>query len=473
MLDKLKEECGVFGISEPEHRDVVRSSYFGLYALQHRGQESCGIAVNNRGVINYFRDLGLVPDILTADRLDELGEGNMSIGHVRYSTTGNQNRSNAQPLVIKHVKGPMALCHNGNITNASELRDEFEMGGAIFHGTNDTEVIAYLITRNRLTSDSIEQAVERSLERLKGAYSILVMSAQKLIAARDPHGFRPLCMGETPTGAIVFASESCALSSVGADFIRDIRPGEIVVVENDQVRSIETHCTKRGTLCVFEFVYFARPDSVIEGACVHDARITAGRILAQEHPVDADVVIGVPNSGLDAAMGYARESHIPYGVGFVKNSYIGRSFIQPTQGQRDNAVKIKLNVIKSTVEGKRVIIVDDSIVRGTTSGRIVKLLRDAGAKEVHMRVSCPPFTNPCYFGTDIDNKDKLIACKMTLDEISKHIRVDSLGYLSIGGVKNIAKNANCDFCVGCFTGQYPVDPPQSAPKDKFEAPLIS
>lgn len=472
MLHKLKEECGVFGIYEPKHLDVVRSCYFGLYALQHRGQESCGIAVNDQGLIRYFRDIGLVPDVLTADRLDKLGEGGMSIGHVRYSTTGNHNRSNAQPLVIKHIKGPMALAHNGNVTNAPQLREEFEMQGGIFHGTNDTEVIAYLITQNRLTSGSIEEAVERSMKRLQGAYSILVMSAQKLIAARDPNGFRPLCMGQNPTtGAVVFASESCALDSVGATFIRDLKPGEIVVVENGNITTIETHCGKKGTLCVFEFVYFARPDSVIEGACVHEARMRAGEFLAREHPVEADVVIGVPNSGLDAAMGYARESGIPYGVGFVKNSYIGRSFIQPTQGLRDNAVRIKLNVINSTVQGKRVIMVDDSIVRGTTSGRIVKLLRDAGAKEVHMRVSSPPFTNPCYFGTDIDSKDKLIACRKDMDGIRDHIGVDSLGYLSVEGVCNIGKGANCGFCSGCFTGDYPVKPPEDITKDKFEAPI--
>ncbi|MBC5788482.1 amidophosphoribosyltransferase [Clostridium facile] len=473
MFNQIKEECGVFGIFSPNAVDVVNSCYYGLYALQHRGQESCGIALNDRGVIRHYRDLGLVPDTLTAERLEKLGKGHMAVGHVRYSTTGNLNRSNAQPLVIKHVKGPMALVHNGNVTNAYELRREFELKGAIFHGTSDTEAIAYLITLNRLKTGSIEQAIEKSMERLQGAYSILVMSAQKLIAARDPHGFRPLCMGKTSDGSIVFASESCALDSIGAQFVRDIEPGEIVVVGKDgSLHSIKTHCGNKSSMCVFEFVYFARPDSVIEGACVHEARLRAGAFLAQEYPVDADVVIGVPNSGLDAALGYSRESGIPYGVGFVKNSYIGRSFIQPTQGQRENAVKIKLNPIKSTVAGKRVVMVDDSIVRGTTSGRIVKLLREAGAKEVHMRVSSPPFVSPCYFGTDIDSKENLIACQMDLEGIRRHIEVDSLGYLSVENVKKIAKNAHCNFCTGCFTGKYPVTPPKETPKDKFEMPLL-
>lgn len=470
MLDKVKEECGVFGISTPDPNvdDVVSACYFGLYALQHRGQESCGIAVNDSGVFRHYRDIGLVPDVLTAPQLQKLGSGQMAVAHCRYSTTGMVNRSNAQPLVIKHIKGPLALVHNGNVTNAYALRREFEMTGAIFHGTSDTEVIAYLITQNRLISGSIEQAVEKAMDKLRGAYSILIMSPQKLIAARDPNGFRPLCMGKTESGAIVFSSESCGLDSVGATFVRDLKPGEIVVVENNQVRTIETHCGKKGDFCVFEFVYFARPDSVIEGASVHEARVEAGRILAREHPVDADVVVGVPYSGLDAALGYARESGIPYGVGFVKNNYIGRSFIQPTQGKREDAVRIKLNAVKATVAGKRVVMVDDSIVRGTTCGRIVNLLREAGATEVHMRVSSPPFLYPCYFGTDIDSQDKLIACRMTLPEIEQYIGVDSLGYLSVEGVRAMAKGASCDFCVGCFTGDYPVAPPEETPKDKFE-----
>lgn len=468
MFDTIKEECGVFGIYEPTRTDVVQSTYFALYALQHRGQESCGIAVNENGIIRHFRENGLVPDIFTAERLEKLGQGNMAIGHVRYSTTGNINRANAQPLVIKHVKGPMALAHNGNLTNAYALRREYELRGAIFHGTSDTEVIAYTITENRLITGSIETAVEKAMEKLQGAYSLVLMSPQKLIAARDPHGFRPLCIGRTEEGAVIFASESCAFDSIGAEFVRDVHPGEIVVVENGEIRSIETHCGGKSAMCVFEYVYFARPDSVIEGASVHEARLRAGAFLALEHPVQADVVIGVPDSGLDAALGFSQQSGIPYGVGFIKNRYVGRSFIQPTQRMRENAVRIKLNAVRAVVEGKRVVMIDDSIVRGTTSARIVNLLREAGATEVHMRVSSPPFTNPCYFGTDIDSKDKLIACKMTTEEIAKHIGVDSLGYLSVNSVRQIAKNADCDFCDACFTGEYPVEPPAEMPKDKFE-----
>ena len=363
----------------------------------------------------------------------------------------------------------MVIAHNGNLTNAADLREELENNGAIFHTTSDTEVIAYTMTKERIQSGSIEEALEKTMYQIKGAYSLVIMSPQKLIAARDPEGFRPLCMGKLGE-KILFASESCALDTLGAEFVRDIDPGEIVVVDENGVRSIRTHCKEnyKGHFCVFEFVYFARPDSVIEGSSVHNARQRAGAFLALEHPVDADVVIGVPDSGLDAALGYAKESGIPYGVGFIKNRYVGRTFIQPTQGQRENAVRIKLNAVSATVKNKRVVLIDDSIVRGTTSARIVKLLRDAGAKEVHMRISCPPFTNPCYFGTDIDSKDKLIACKMSIDEIAKHIGVDSLGYLSLEHIKKIAGDARCDFCVGCFNGEYPVQPPKSVKKNKFE-----
>ena len=471
MFQAIHEECGVFGIYSQNAENVASLAYFALYALQHRGQESCGIAVNDDGVISSYKDNGLVPEVFTRERLEKLGSGTMAVGHVRYSTTGVPNRSNAQPLVISHVKGPMALCHNGNLVNAYELRRKFELGGAIFHSTNDTEVIAYAITQKRLKTGSIEEAVEQAMNDVKGAYSIVAMSAQKMIAARDPNGFRPLCMGETPEGDVVFASESCALDSIGAAFIRDLKPGEIVVVSKDGVKSIETHCGSKGHLCVFEYVYFARPDSVIEGASVHRARQRAGAFLALEHPVQADVVIGVPDSGLDAARVCAQQSGIPYGVGFIKNRYIGRTFIQPSQGQRENAVKIKLNVIRETVQGKRVVMIDDSIVRGTTSARIVNLLREAGAKEVHMRVSSPPFLHPCYFGTDIDSCENLIACRMPVQEIAKAIGADSLGYLSVAGVNQIAEGARCGFCDGCFTGCYPVDVPQVVQKNKFERKL--
>ncbi len=470
VFDKLKEECGVFGIYSKDGMDVSSSAYYALYALQHRGQESCGIAVNDGGVITKHRDLGLVPEVFTPEVLEKLGQGQMAIGHVRYGTTGNTNRSNAQPLVVRHIKGTMALAHNGNLTNAFELRERIELDGGIFHTTNDSEVIAYSITEQRLQTKSIEQAIEQAMYELKGAYSLVIMSPSKLIAVRDPEGFRPLCMGKKGE-SIVFASESCALDSIGAAFVRDVRPGEIVVVDEKGVRSIDTHCKDKGHMCVFEFVYFARPDSVIEGASVHVARQRAGAYLALEHPVQADVVIGVPDSGLDAALGFAKQSGIPYGVGFIKNRYVGRTFIQPTQGERENAVRIKLNALSATVAGKRVVLIDDSIVRGTTSARIVRLLREAGATEVHMRISSPPFINPCYFGTDIDSKDKLIACRMSEEEIKKEIGVDSLGYLSVESVKKIAEGANCNFCVGCFTGDYPVDPPKEVPKDKFETKI--
>ena len=471
MFDSIHEECGVFGIYEREESDVASAAYYALYALQHRGQESCGIAVNKQGIMTAHMDVGLVSNVFTQDTLDSLGKGNIAVGHVRYSTTGQASRSNAQPLVIKHVKGPMALAHNGNLTNAFQLREKLELEGAIFHSTSDSEVTAYTITKARIGTDSIEQAVEQAIRELKGAYSIVMMSATKLIAFRDPHGFRPLCMGRSRTGGVIFASESCALDSLGAEFVRDIRPGEIVIADESGVRSITTHCGGKSSFCVFEFVYFARPDSVIEGASVHEARLRAGAYLALEHPVQADVVIGVPDSGLDAALGYARQSGIPYGVGFIKNRYIGRTFIQPSQGQREDSVRIKLNALSATVSGKRVVMVDDSIVRGTTSARIVKLLRDAGATEVHMRVSAPPFTNPCYFGVDVDSKDKLIACQMPVEEIARHIGVDSLGYLSIADVQRIAEGAKCGFCVGCFNGEYPVEVPSQCGKCKFESQI--
>ncbi len=465
----IHEECGVFAIYSKETSDVAVQTYIGLYALQHRGQESCGIVVNDRGVFTHHKDLGLVHEVFDKDTLDKLGEGNIAIGHVRYSTTGNSNRSNAQPLVVRHMKGPLAIAHNGNLVNARELREEYELKGGIFHSTNDTEVISYAITEQRLVCSSIEEAVERAVGRLKGAFSIAVMSPKKLIAARDPFGFRPLSLGKLGNSYVV-ASETCAFDSIGAEFVRDLLPGEIIVIDETGVRSIQTYCgTEKSAMCVFEYVYFARPDSVLEGASVHRARLRAGEFLWKEHPVSADVVVGVPDSGLDAALGLSRASGIPYGVGFIKNRYVGRTFIQPNQADRTNSVKIKLNVLNDTVRGKRVILVDDSIVRGTTSKRIVNLIREAGAKEIHMRISCPPFMNPCYFGTDIDSRDKLIACRMSVDEIAKEIGADSLGYLSVESVRKIAgSEAKCGFCDGCFTGNYPCAVPKEMPKDKFE-----
>ena len=466
--EKLHEECGVFGVYRRDaDLDVVGTTYYGLYALQHRGQESCGMAVNDDGVFYKRRELGLVNDVFTKDVLETMPRGNMCIGHCRYATTGVPVRSNAQPFVIRHIKGPMALAHNGNLTNSAELRSEFELSGAIFHSTSDTEVIAYAITRERIASKSIEEAVCRAMNQLKGAYSLVIMSPSKLIAARDPHGFRPLCIGQLGNSTI-FASESCALDAIGAHLVRDLEPGEIVVVDKDGMRSDRTHVGEaEKASCVFEYIYFARPDSVIDGSSVHVARVRAGAFLALEHPVQADVVIGVPDSGLDAALGYARQSGIPYGIGFIKSKYIARTFIQPTQSERENLVRIKLNPVAATVKGKRVVLVDDSIVRGTTCARIVRLLREAGATEVHMRSSAPPFMNPCYFGTDIDSRDKLIACKHSIEEICQIIGADSLGYLSCESAKKLADNSH-GFCTACFDGQYPVEPPVGCTKNKYE-----
>ena len=469
-MNKIHEECGVFGIFAKEKRDVASSAYYGLFALQHRGQESCGIVVNDDGVFRSYKDVGLVNDVFSKSRLESLGMGNMAVGHVRYGTTGNDGRINAQPIVVNHVKGHTALAHNGNLVNSAELRNELEMEGSIFHTTSDTEVISYILTKERIHSASVEEALERAMDRLKGAYSVVVMSPAKLIAARDETGFRPLCFGKTAEGDYVVASESCALDSVGAEYIRDVEPGEIVVFTKDGIKEIKTHCNKREhKICIFEYIYFARPDSVIEGKSVHRARLNAGACLALEHPADADIVIGVPDSGLDAALGYARQSGIPYGIGFIKNKYIGRTFISPGQKSRENKVKIKLNVIRENVKGKRVILIDDSIVRGTTCALIVKLLRDAGAKEVHMRVSAPPFLNPCYYGTDIDSRDNLIACNHTIEEITKIIGADSLGYLGTDSLAKLISTKNkCGYCDSCFTGEYPTEIPCDGGKSRFE-----
>ena len=469
-MSQLHEECGVFGVLAPERCDVASTAYYALFALQHRGQESCGIVVNDDGLFASHKDTGLVNDVFTPDKMAKLGLGDMAVGHVRYGTTGSSNRANAQPIVVNHVKGPMALCHNGNLVNSFELREELELNGSIFHTTSDTEVISYIITKERLSAPSIEEALCRAMNRIKGAYSLVVMSPSKLIAARDPNGFRPLCYGTRPDGGFIVASESCALDAVGATLIRDVDPGVILVFERGRVRSIREHCGKaKPSLCVFEYIYFARPDSVIDGASVHQARVRAGAFLALKHPVQADIVIGVPDSGLDAAIGYARQSGIPYGVGFIKNRYIARTFISPGQKSREDKVRIKLNPIASVVKDKRVVLIDDSIVRGTTSKRIVGLLRDAGATQVHFRVSAPPFLNPCYYGTDIDSRDNLIACHHTVSEIAEIIGVDSLGYLDLADVHCLADNGGCGgFCDACFSGKYATEVPAKRAKSRFE-----
>ena len=470
----MHEECGVFGIWSPARRAVPRDVYLGLYALQHRGQESCGIAVSCDGVFHHFKGDGLAGEVFNRENLERLGEGNIAVGHVRYSTTGGKNHNNIQPIVISHMKGNMALCHNGNLVNARALRARHELSGAIFHGTADTETIVYTIVSERLQVSATEEAVHRTMLQLQGAYSCVLMTATKLIAFRDPNGFRPLCYGQSPDGSWVVSSESCALDAIGAKLIRDILPGEILIFGREGVVSDRRLCGGNHSLCVFEYIYFARPDSIIEGSSVHMARLRAGRFLARENPVEADVVIGVPDSGIDAALGYARESGIPYGVGFLKNKYIGRSFIAPSQDMRETAVKIKLNVIAETIRGKRVVLIDDSIVRGTTSERIVRLLRDAGAKEVHMRVSSPPFRYPCFFGTDVDSRENLIACRLhSVEEIAEEIGADSLAYLSVEAAHRLAGETGCGFCDGCFTGHYPISIPEDQGKSKFEQPIPS
>ncbi len=469
----IHEECGIFGICRKDLGDVALDTYFGLQALQHRGQESCGIAVNHDGLFRLFTDAGVVSEALSGETINMLGRGNMAIGHVRYGSDHERGRINAQPLVVDHFKGRMALANNGSLVNYLELRTQYEMQGSIFHTTSDVEVISCAITRERLTAPSLEEAVERAMYRLKGSYSLVIMTPKKLIAVRDPLGFKPLCFGRCEDGAYVVASESCALDAVGARLVRDVMPGEILVFDRDEMRSLLSHCTKvPAKVCVFEYIYFARPDSVMDKVSVHHARLRAGEVLAKEHPVEADIVIGVPDSGLDAAIGYARASGIPYGLGFIKNKYIGRTFIAPKQKERETGVRIKLNPIADEVCGKRVVLVDDSIVRGTTSKKIVKLLRDAGAKEVHMRVTAPPFVNPCYYGTDIKSRDGLIACHYSVQEIAGVIGADSLGYISVEGVRSIAGDVSLGFCTACFDGDYPTQAPESMERDRFSKRLM-
>ena len=464
-MRKLNEECGVFGIYANTPVDAAHEVYLGLYALQHRGQESVGISVCDDGVMRHRKGAGLVHEVFDEDELQKLGTGNIAIGHVRYSTTGGADMNNIQPLVVRHIKGNMSLAHNGNLTNSAQLRRKFELNGAIFHGTSDTEAIAYAIVAARLKCGSTEEAVEAAMNEIKGAYSCVLMTATKLIAFRDPNGFRPLVLGKTENGYIA-ASESCAIESVGGTVLRDVRPGEIAVIGEDGISSITTHCGRPQTMCVFEYIYFARPDSLLEGEPVQNWRTNAGRILAKRSPADADTVIGVPDSGIDAALGYSAESGIPYATGFVKNRYIGRSFIQPKQSDRRDAVRIKLNAVSSVVSGKRVIMVDDSIVRGTTSARIVGLLKSAGAKEVHVRISSPPFRFPCWFGTDIDSQENLIACRYdNTEDIARAIGADSLAYLPVRDAQSLTK---CGTCTGCFTGDYPIDVSGCGEKNKFE-----
>ena len=467
----IKEECGVFGIYDFDGGDVASTIYYGLLALQHRGQESCGIAVSDtsgpKGKVLSSKDMGLVNEAFTTEILKKL-KGDIGVGHVRYSTAGSSTRENAQPLVLNYVKGTLALAHNGNLINAPELRKELEYTGAIFQTTIDSEVIAYFIARERLNSKTVEEAVGRAMKKIKGAYSLIIMSPRKLIGARDPFGFRPLCIGKRDN-SYVLASETCALDTIGATFVRDVEPGEIVTISPEKgIESNKSMCIpkEQHARCVFEYIYFARPDSFVDGMSVYNSRILAGRYLAIDSPVDADLVVGVPESGNCAALGYAMESGIPYGQAFVKNSYVGRTFIKPGQKNRESSVQVKLNALRDAVEGRRVIMIDDSIVRGTTSDRIVRILREAGAKEVHMRVSSPPFLWPCYCGTDIPARDQLIAYNRSVDEICKIIGADSLGYLKEERLSQIVEGR--EICSGCFTGKYPLDPPEEDIRGEFD-----
>lgn len=472
LSDSPREECGVFGMYDFSGEENVASTiYYGLLALQHRGQESCGIAVSDtkgpKGAVRSRRGMGLVNENFSAGNLQTL-MGDIGVGHVRYSTAGQSTIENAQPLVLNYIKGTLALAHNGNLVNAPELKRELARTGAIFQTTIDSEIIAYHIARARVDATSVEEAVSRAMDKLKGAYSLVIMSPRKLIGARDPIGFRPLCIGKRGD-AYILASESCALDAIGAEFIRDVEPGEIVTISpRFGIHSDRSHCLRssKTARCIFEYIYFGRPDSVIDRVSVYNSRILAGRYLAQDSPVDADLVIGVPESGNIAALGYSMESGIPYGQGFFKNSYIGRTFIKPGQHARESAVQVKLNPLRPAVEGKRIIMIDDSIVRGTTSDRIVRMLRDAGAKEVHMRVSSPPFLYPCYFGTDIPDQDQLIAYGRDVEEIRSIIGADSLAYLSLDRLPALVDGL--PICNGCFSGKYPVEPPTEDIRGTYE-----
>ena len=471
MGDKPKEECGVFGAYDFDGADVSSMIYYGLFALQHRGQESCGIAVSDtagpKGKVLSSKDMGLLNEAFTPEILEKL-KGDIGVGHVRYSTAGSSTRENAQPLVLNYVKGTLGMAHNGNLINTPELRQELAYTGAIFQTTIDSEIIAYLIARERLNSKTVEEAVGRAMKKIKGAYSLIVMSPRKLLGARDPFGFRPLCIGKREN-TYVLASETCALDTIGAQFIRDVEPGEIVTISPEKgIESDRSMCLpkEQQARCVFEYIYFARPDSYIDGMSVYNSRILAGKYLAIDSPVEADLVVGVPESGNCAALGYSLQSGIPYGQAFVKNSYVGRTFIKPKQKSRESSVQVKLNALREAVAGKRIIMIDDSIVRGTTSDRIVRMLREAGAKEVHMRVSSPPFLWPCYFGTDVPAREQLIAYNRTVEEICKIIGADSLGYLREERLEQIVEGRS--ICKGCFNGKYPLEPPTEDIRGEFD-----
>lgn len=454
--DKLHEECGVFGIFTPDNKDAKHSLYYGLCALQHRGQESAGMALCDTdgpmGNIYHHKGMGLVSEVFHKETLDTL-TGNIGIGHVRYSTTGQSCIENAQPLILNYLKGTLALVHNGNIKNAAELRDNLQKEGAIFRGTTDSEVIAYLIAKERTKCGTIEEAVTKVAGFLKGGYALIVMSPRKIIGIRDPLGLKPLCLGRRGKEYIL-SSESCALNAIDAEFVRDIEPGEIVSITKDGISSDRSLCQCKHAHCIFEYIYFARLDSCMDGISVYNSRIKAGRLLAQSYPVDADLVVGVPDSGLTAAVGYSQESGIPFGLAFYKNSYVGRTFIKPTQKERESAVHMKLSVLPEVVRGKRLVLIDDSIVRGTTIAGLITLLKKAGAVSVHVRISSPPFLYPCYYGTDVPSNKELIAADNSPEEIARRIGADSLGYMKLEDLS--AMSDNLPLCRACFDNQYPI-----------------
>ena len=465
----LREECGVFGIYDLDGADVSPLIYYGLSALQHRGQESCGIAVSDtsgpKGHVKSYKGLGLVNEVFKESKLEELS-GNIGIGHVRYSTTGSTTVENAQPLVLNYLKGSLALAHNGNLVNAMELREQMENTGAIFHTSIDSEIIAYGIARERVHSKTVEEAILRTVKEIRGAYALVIMSPRKLIGVRDPYGLKPLCIGKRDN-AWVLASESCALTSIGAEFVRDVAPGEIVTFDKTgNLKSEFMPVDVKKAHCIFEYFYFARLDSHIDDVSVYEARLRGGAALARSFPADADLVAGVPDSGLTAAMGYAKASGIPYEIIFHKNSYVGRTFIKPTQEERENSVRIKLNILEPAVRGKRIVLVDDSIVRGTTMKNLIRMLKKAGAKEVHVRVSSPPFLFPCYFCTDVPSNKQLIASSHSVEEICREIGADSLGYMPVEDLEEMA--GGLPLCTACFTGNYPMDVPDGEIKDALE-----
>lgn len=452
-LDELHEECGVFGVYSQENRNVAYTVYYGLYALQHRGQESAGIAVAFADKISYYKGMGLVPDIFSNGKLDTLPEGDIAIGHVRYSTTGASQLLNAQPVVFTGKCGKMALAHNGNLTNTKQLRDELIRSNAVFQTTIDSEVMAVMI--NSLSDGDILTGVKRACPRFKGSYALVIMTTDKLIAVRDPFGIRPLCIGTVVDDYIV-ASETCALDAVGANYLRDVKPGEIVVIDSNGVHSyMMDNLPEKSQMCIFEYVYFARHDSVLDGCSVYEARKEAGKLLARYYPVEADLVSGVPDSANVAARGYAEESGIPFVEALAKNRYVGRTFIQPDQHQRENSLSVKMNALRANIRGKRVIIIDDSIVRGTTMRKIIKMLRDAGASEVHIRICSPIIKHPCHLGIDIQTYGQLIGAYKDEDQICESLGADSVRYLTVEQLVSTCKNANVGFCLGCFVGKYP------------------